>query len=189
MANERQQRPDVASGVDPDPSDTLSGVGVRLVERTHTAIDQARAVMEGSARLVAELARVNGAFELIADRLVAATLKASHAATSGAAPSAVLVPFVEELADLARRSLQASGDGQRHLRDHDKASAPMTTAVRDAHAALDALSAVLEHLAEPPVAKPIIPAIQVETRPPPIPEEAMPVWRARLGAPVGRYKN
>jgi hypothetical protein len=200
MANERPNETslDIAStsDLDPDQSDSLSK-GLRLVEESRREIGRLRALLEKTDHLVAELGRATAAFESVADDLVAATLRASSEATGAGAGRPTKVALVEELAALARRSLLASSNGRQNVRAYHRAHEPTATAGKQAHAALDALAAMLKRLGEQEAERDAIPLIVVETPPPPLPEGATSSWRTTLAAAVRdadptkprRYKN
>jgi hypothetical protein len=196
MADERRVDPDPAGVLDPEKQNPVSE-GVRVTKQTQTAIVHLRATVEDTARVVAELAKANAVFESVADRLVAATFKASQDATRGGATHTELVAFVEELGDLARLSLQASGNSRRQLRDFQKAIGPTAIAFHQARTSLEAFSTLLARLVERPAPRAAVRPIEVETRPPPIPEDAISDWRTALAAAArdlgpsksGGYKN
>lgn len=187
MANDARSKQEVASALDLDASDQLSEV-VRVTEQTQQALGQLRAMVEDTALRVEELARANAVFEAVADRLVAATLKASQTMTHGEGPNGGSFALIEELAELARRSLLASGNGRCQLREYQKSAMPTKVAAHEAHAALEALSTLVKQLAESAQASAVIPPIEVETRPPPLPKDAISHWGAAPAKP-GRFKN
>jgi hypothetical protein len=188
MAKDRQSNHEVERPLDLDAPDPLSET-VRLAELSQAALGQLRAIVEDTAQRVAELSRANAVFEWVADRLVAATLKATENATRGEGTYAASLALVEELAELARRSLAASGNGRCQLREYQKTAVSAKTAAHETHAALDALLVLVKQLEESSSASTVIPTIEVETRPPPLPKDVISQsWGAAPSNP-GRYKN
>ena len=188
MAKEMKSEEEILDASDLDLSDPLAEA-VHRVEQGQAALGRLRDLVEETAVRLQELACANTAFESVADRLVVATLKASENATrpDGSQP-ALSVALVEELAELARRSLIASGNGRSQLREHEKAAVSTKVATHEVNAALDALSALLKQLAASPAPTASIPRILVETRPPPVPLKATMNW-GRVGSKPSPYKN
>jgi hypothetical protein len=189
MANDQRTKEEFECAVNLDTSDPLSEV-VRAAEQGQQALDHLQTMVADTALRLEELARANAVFESVADRLVAATLKASRDVTSGEGANRASFGLVEELAELARRSLLASGNGRSQLREYQKTAVPTRVAAHEAHTALETLSTLLKQLAEASRANALIPAIEVESRvlPPPVPKDATSSWTA---APPrrGGYKN
>ena len=188
MANERANKHAITDAPELDASDPLSEI-VRMAEQSQSAFGQLRSLVEDNAARVSELARANAVFEAIADRLVAVTLKASQASTQGASAQPPSLTLVEELADLARRALLASANGRSHLREYQRTALPAKTAAHEAHTALEALSGLLQQLAAYPTATAAVPTIEVETRPPPLPDDTASCWRVTSSPPPSRYQN
>jgi hypothetical protein len=190
MASERDTKEESPGAFDLDVTDPLAEA-MSAAEQGQAALDQLRTMVEETTARLEELSRANAVFEAVADRLVATTLKASESATRGGdSAQAASVALVEELAELARRSLIASGNGRCQLREHEKTALSSKVAAHQANAALDALSSLLKQLAEGPTVTAVIPPIEVETRPPPPPKEATTNWAALLApSKPSRYKN
>ena len=186
MANDRNSKEEIPGASDLDVPDSLSEA-MFTVEQGQAALGQLRDALEEAAARLQEVAGANAAFESVADRLVAATLKASEGATHHDGSQAS-VTLVEDLADLARSSLMASGKGRSQLREYEKTAISTKVAVHVASSALDALSALLKQLAASRAATPSLPPIEVETRPPPLPMKATTNLGV-FGSKPSPYKN
>jgi len=186
MANDTKSEEEILGASAFDVSDSLSEA-MDTVEQGQAALNQLRAMLDETAGRLQELASANAAFESVADRLVAATVQASESATRHG-DSRVSLALVEELAELARSSLIASGNGRSELREYEKRAISTKVAAHVANAALDALSALLKQVAASRAETASIPPIEVETRPPPVPTKATTNWGA-FGSKPSPYKN
>jgi hypothetical protein len=112
---------------------------VDLIEESRTSIGGLRTQVEETTRALAELAKVNALFESVADQLSEATFKSSIQATAGVAPYAVLVGVIEQIGDLAKRSVQGTYELRRQLAECASSVAATTAAVGEADATLQKL--------------------------------------------------
>jgi hypothetical protein len=190
MANEPRKQ-EVEGALNLDASDPLSELA-RVTEQGQAALGHLQAMLADAALRVDELARANAVFEAVADALVAATLRASRNITHGDHTSKDSFALVHELAELARRSLLASGNGRSQLREYERVAAPARMAADEAHAALAKLSTLMKQLADSSAAGLLTPTIEVATpaSPPPLPKDATTasIWSDPAPRRV-RYKN
>jgi hypothetical protein len=137
-------------------------------------IDQARIVLasvqahaDETSRILAEITRIGGTFDAVANHLLDSTFRVTDEATRAVPSRLALVKIVEELGHLARVSLAAAGDTQRELRNRNNTHQAAAATLRTADLSLQDLSAVLTRLAARPVRSRPLPAIEIETLEPP----------------------
>ena len=129
----------VASETEPKVSAAL-----KLIEESRTAIRGLRTQMEDITRALAEVTKVNSIFESVAEQLSNATFQSSIQATSGVAPYTVLVGVIEQIGDLAKRSVQGTSVLRRQLSECANSAAATTAAVGQAEATLQKLSTLAQ---------------------------------------------
>jgi hypothetical protein len=130
-----------------DPRE-IAAEASKVADKARVTLNQVREQLRAAERLGAMLDESTAVFESIAQRLLDATFRASDAATRAAASHAVVVSFVEELGDLARRSLKASSALRRELRDYQMTTAPALAATQQADTALGALTHAIKRVAD-----------------------------------------
>jgi ABC-type transporter Mla subunit MlaD len=171
---------------------------LRLAQAAEAAAAKVRARLDEISRVMADLMKINAVFESVADRLANATFRASVDATRGVAPRAVLVAFVEELADLARRTSEGTREIRKELRNYAATAGVTALALRQAETALQGLLGVLEQMAERQArAGQPIRIIEIETRVPPSPQMTVAALAKAVAAggwlaeppKSGGYKN
>jgi len=183
----------------PSVSETETNVSsaMKLVEQTQSAVGKVRAQIDEIARLMSELARINAVFESVADRLANATFKSSIDATSGAPPYSVVLSFIEELGDLAKRSAEGTRDIRRELRNYATNSSATAVAIRQTESALQGLTGVLKQIEDRNMRSAPAHTIEIETRIPPTAQMTVAALAKAVAAGVwvgdlpktGGYKN
>lgn len=122
----------------------------RLIEQAHVEILRARLQVTETIGLIAELTRISAVFESIAEGLVDATFKASSETTRGTTPQMVLLTFVEDLGDLARRAVLGAGDARREVNRLKSSATPTVGPLQSADAAIRQLGHAIKQLADRP---------------------------------------
>lgn len=146
---------------DVEPRDASLEV-LKVIEQARAVLDTVQAQSEETSRVLAEIARIGGMFDAVANHLLDATFKATDEATRAVPSRAAVVKLVEELGDLARISLGASGDARRELQNRNGADLASTSTLRAADAALQELAAALtRHASRPTRFRPLV--IEIET--------------------------
>jgi hypothetical protein len=164
---------------------------VKLIEESRTAIGGLRAQVEETTRALAELAKVNALFESVADQLSESTFKSSIQATAGVAPYTVLVGVIEQIGDLAKRSVQGTYELRRQLAECASSVAATTAAVGEADATLQKLLTLTQVSQAGATASPHAP-IEVEVRPPApakVNAGAVAAFWAAVVPKAGGFKN
>lgn len=148
-----------------NPSQESLAEALRLVEQTQAAVAKIRVQVDGLARLMTELAKVNAVFESVADRLAVQGLATGPAGTgTGAVERAGLLPFVNHLAELARQTSEGTREIRKELRAHAMNAATTAVAVRQTENALVGLWNVLKQLMDRVPRPAPARAIEIETR-------------------------
>jgi hypothetical protein len=122
----------------------------KLIEQAHAEILKARDQVRETIGLIAELTRISAVFESVAEGLVDATFKASNETTRGATPQKVLLAFVEDLGDLARRAVLGAGDARREVNRLKTGVGPAAGPLQSADSAIRQLGDAIKQLADRP---------------------------------------
>ncbi|HXI56218.1 MAG TPA: hypothetical protein VNO55_09170 [Polyangia bacterium] len=120
----------------------------KLAQQAHAELVKARAHVAESIGLISELTRISAVFESVAEGLVDATFKASRETTRGAAPQEVLLSFVEELGDLARKAVVGAGSARRELHCLKSNLVSAAGPLQTADAAIDELEVAVKQLSQ-----------------------------------------
>ena len=148
-----------------NPSQESLAEALRLVEQTQAAVAKIRVQVDGLARLMTELAKVNAVFETVADRLAVQGLASGPAGTgTGAVERPDLLPSVNHLAELARQTSEGTREIRKELRAHALSAATTAIAVRQTENALVGLWNVLKQLMDRAPRPVPVRAIEIETR-------------------------
>ena len=145
---------------DGEPRDP-SSEAAKIIEQARAVLDAVQAHADETGRVLAEITRIGRTFDTVANHLLDSTFKATDEATRGIPSREAVIKLVEELGDVARLSLRASGDAQRELQNRNAGHQDSAAIIRAADAALEELAAALMRLASRP-ARPR-PAIEIET--------------------------
>lgn len=171
---------------------------LRLAQAAEAAAGKVRTQLDEIARIMSSLVKINAVFEAVADRLSNVTVKASADITLGVAPRVVLVSFVEQLADLARRTSDGTREIRKELRTYAMNFGVTGLAVRQIDTATKGLQVVLEQIAEAESGStPSVRVIEIETRVPPSPQMTVAALAKAVAAggwiadppKSGGYKN
>ena len=138
----------------------------KLIEQARAVLATVQAHADETSRALAELARIGGTFEAVANRLFDSTFRFTDQATQATPSHAVLVKIVEELADLARVSLGATGEARRELHKRNSGQERSASTIRSADAALQDLAAAVTRLASRAPRPQSVPLIEIEIREP-----------------------
>ena len=136
----------------------------KLIEQARAVLATVQAHADETSRDLAEMTRIGGTFEAVANRLFDSTFKFTDQATQATPSRAALVKIVEELADLARVSLGAAGEARRELQKRNRGHQRSATTLRTADVALQDLAAAVTRLASRAPRAESVPAIEIEIR-------------------------
>jgi hypothetical protein len=136
---------------------------VKVIEQARAVLDALQAHADETGRILGEITRIGRTFDAVANHLLDSTFKATDEATRGVPSREAVVKLVEELGQLARVSLGASGDARRELQNRNAGHQDSVAIIRAADAALEDLAAALTRLASRPVRARSLHAIEIET--------------------------
>lgn len=131
---------------------------VKVIEQARAVLDALQAHADETERVLAEIARIGGIFDAVANHLLDSTFKTTDEATRAVPSREAVVKLVEDLGQLARISLGASGDARRELQNRNSGHQESVAIIRAADAALEDLAAALTRFSSRPRA-----AIEIET--------------------------
>ena len=151
----------------------------KLIEQARAVLATVQAQADETSRVLAEIARIGGTLDAVANRLFDSTFKVTDQATQATPSREALVKIVEELADLTRVSLGATSEARRELRKRNGVHERSATTLRTADEALQDLAATVTRLASRVPRPQPIPVIEIEIREPAI---GKPTGRLPLGA-------
>lgn len=138
-----------------------SSEAVKIIEQARAVLDALQAHADETGRVLAEITRIGRTFDAVANHLLDSTFKATDEATRGVPSREAVIKLVEELGDVARMSLRASGDARRELQNRNTGYQDSAAVIRAADGALEELASALTRLASRPVRS--RPVIEIET--------------------------
>jgi hypothetical protein len=136
---------------------------VKVIEQARAVLDALQAHADETGRVLAEITKIGRTFDAVANHLLDSTFKATDEATRGVPSRDAVIKLVEELGDLARISLGASGDARRELENRNNGHQDSVAMIHAADAALGDLAAALTRLASRPVHPRSLHQIEIET--------------------------